>query len=149
MSKVININAGHNREILDRCPTLKGYAELIALIRKHQKEGEEIKTAVSAAIGECIRRGILRDYLMKQKSEAENMILTEFDQDAYEEMLRDEGRAEGHTQGKAEGKAEGKTEGMILSLQAVRLLSEGKSVPETAKETGMPEKDIEALAKYL
>ena len=128
-AKVININAGHNREILDRCPTLKGYAELIALIRKHQREGSEIKTAVSAAIGECIRRGILKEYLMKQKSEAENMILTEFDQDAYEKMLKDEERAR--------------------SLQAVHLLSEGKSVSETAKDTGLPEKDVEALARYL
>ena len=144
-AKVININAGHNREILDRCPTLKGYAELIALIRKHQREGSEIKTAVSAAIGECIQRGILKEYLMKQKSEAENMILTEFDQDAYEEMLR----SEGEMKGRAEGRAEGETRGMSLSLQAVHLLREGKSVSEIAKDTGMPEKDIEALAKYL
>ena len=141
IAKVININAGHNREILERCPTLKGYVELIALIRKHQKEGAEIKEAVSAAIGECIRKGILRDYLMKQKSEAENMILTEFDQDAYEEMLRAEGEMN--------GKSMGKTEGVKLSLQAVRLLSEGKRVKEISEKTGMSEKDIEALAKYL
>ena len=89
------------------------------------------------AISECIKRGILKEYLTKQKSEAENMILTEFDQDAYEEMIKDEGRAEGEEKG------------VLRSLQAVQLLKAGKSVQETAKETGMQEKDVEALAKFL
>ena len=156
-AKVININAGYSKEVLERCPALKGYAELIALIRKYRKSGMQLEEAVSAAVSECIKRDILKEYLTKQKSEAENMILTEFDQDAYEEMIKDEARTEGKIKGKAEGKAEGilegtqkgKAEGVMQSLQAVQLLKAGKSIQETAKETGMQEKDIEALAKFL
>ena len=160
-AKVININAGHSPEVLERCPVLKGYAELIALIREYQRNGMQIEAAVSAAVSECIKRGILREYLTKQKSEATNMILTEFDQDAYEEMLKEESRAEGKAEGilegisrgKAdgilEGMQKGKAEGITQSLQAVQLLREGKSVHETALSTGMQEEDVEALAGLL
>ena len=140
-AKVININAGHSPEVLERCPTLKGYAELIALIREKSKSGMRFEEAVSAAVSECIKRGILKEYLTKQKSEATNMILTEFDQDAYEEMLKDEARAEGMQKGKAEG--------VMQSLQAVQMLREGKSIRETALSTGMQEEDVEELAKFL
>ena len=132
-AKVININAGHSKEVLERCPALKGYAELIALIREYQREGMQLEEAVSAAVSECIRRGILKEYLTKQKSEATNMILTEFDQDAYEEMLKEEGEEKG----------------VLRSLQAVQLLKAGKSVQETAQETGMQEKYVETLSKFL
>ena len=156
-AKVININAGHSPEVLERCPVLKGYAKLIALIREYQRDGMQLEAAVSAAVSECIKRDILKEYLTKQRSEATNMILTEFDQDAYEEMIKDEARAEGieegtkigKAEGKIEGKAEGKAEGVMQSLQAVRLLRAGKSVREIVQETGMQEEDIEALAKFL
>ena len=150
-AKVININAGHSIEILERCPALKGYAELIALIREHRKSGMSLEEAVSAAVSECIRRGILKEYLTKQKSEATNMILTDFDQDAYEEMLKEESRAEGIEkgieQGIEKGIAKGKAEGLQLALDAVRLLNAGKSVDEVSEKTGISEKDIEALKK--
>lgn len=136
-AKMININAGHNQEIMERCPTLKGYAELIALIRKYQENGMQIETAVSAAVGECIERGILKEYLTKQKYEAENMILTEFDKDAYEEMLKEESRAEG------------KAEGLQLALEAVRLLNAGKNIKEISEKTGLSEEDIKALKDSL
>lgn len=105
----------------------------------------QIERAVSAAINECIKHNILKEYLTKQKSEATNMILTEFDQDAYEEMLKDEGRTEGILEGTQKGKAEG----VLQSLQAVRLLREGKSISEISQETGMQVKDIEALSQLL
>ena len=148
-AKVININAGHSIEVLERCPTLKGYAELIALIREHRKSGMQLEEAVSVAVSECIKRGILKEYLTKQKSEAENMILTEFDQDAYEEMLKEESRAQGKAEGILEGTEKGEERGILQSLQAVRLLKGGKNIHEIALETGMQEEDIKALSQFL
>ena len=128
-AKVININAGHSKEVLERCPALKGYAELIALIREYQREGMQIEAAVSAAVSECIKRGILKEYLTKQKSEAENMILTEFDQDAYEDMLKEEARDE--------------------MLQAVQLLRSGQSSETVAAATKLPVEKIRELRQVL
>ena len=42
---MININAGYNQELLEQCEPLKGYAELIHLIRLEQAKGKSILEA--------------------------------------------------------------------------------------------------------
>ena len=39
---MLNINVGHNQELLDTCPTLKGYALLVQYIREFQTKGSEL-----------------------------------------------------------------------------------------------------------
>ena len=45
--------------------------------------------------------GYLVDYLNKIEAEAKDMLLTEFNEKAYEEVVREEGRAEGRAEGEA------------------------------------------------
>ena len=44
--------------------------------------------------------GYLVDYLNKIEAEAKAMLLTEFNEKAYEEVVREEGRAEGRAEGR-------------------------------------------------
>ena len=99
--KMININHDSHHEILDRCPVLKEYSQFIEEIRIHQRNKEH--RPYRRAIQECIRKGILKDYLMRRGSEVENMLLAEYDYETdiavQREEAREEGREEGHKEG--------------------------------------------------
>ncbi|MDO4266547.1 MAG: hypothetical protein Q4C63_08840, partial [Eubacteriales bacterium] len=64
--------------------------------------------------------------LRKRRQEVKDMILTEFDKDAYEAMIREEGREEGMREGHTAGVQDGK----FISLQ--NLIENG-----IAEEEGM------------
>ncbi len=92
---MLNINAGHNQELLDSCPALKGYALLVQYTREYQANGSELKEAVEQAIDRCIQENHLKSYLLKKKAEVSLMLLTEFNQEAFSRVIRNEGVEEG------------------------------------------------------
>ena len=92
---MININAGYNQELLEQCEPLKGYAELIRLIRLEQAKGKSILEAAETAVDICIEKGFLRDYLIQHKAEVTGMILTEYNEKLREKTLHEEGMEEG------------------------------------------------------
>lgn len=92
---MLNINFGHNKELMDKCRKLKEYAVFIATIRKYQETGIETETAIQLAMDECIRNDILAEILRKEKVIVMNSILTEFDEQAYAEGLREDGLRQG------------------------------------------------------
>ena len=96
---MLNINVGHNQELLDTCPTLKGYALLVQYIREFQTKGSELKEAVEKAIDRCIQENHLKSYLLKKKAEVSLMLLTEFNQEAFARAIRNEGVEEGIEKG--------------------------------------------------
>ena len=104
---MININTPHNMELMDKCPTLKEYATLVSYTRENKAKGMKNEEAVDKAVRRCINEGILKDYLLKKRSEAVRMFLTEFDEDTWRESMREEGREEGEAIGEARGKVEG------------------------------------------
>ena len=136
---MLNINAGHNRELLKRCPALEGYALLVSYTREFQKEEHDLKKAVEKAINRCIQENYLKNYLLKKKAEVSLMLLTEFNQEAFAQAMRtegwEEGRAEGLSEGRAEGRTEGRTEGETrVNLLNSRLISE-KRFDDLARAT--------------
>ena len=58
------------------------------MIRKYQETGDE--DAYEHAIKECIRKGILADYLTKRGSEVVNMLVAEYDYKMDMEVQREE-----------------------------------------------------------
>ena len=108
IARFININYGHNQELMNSCKRLHDYSYFIACVRKFLREGFGQKEAIARAIDECIENEILEDVLLKHRAEVENMFLTTFDKKMYEEALRSDARREGHAEGHAEGLAEGR-----------------------------------------
>ncbi len=86
-ARVLNINSGHNRELMERSRKLYEYAYLIGAIRTGLAEGKTLRAATDTAVKDCIDQGILRDFLLKHQAEVTNMILEEFD---LEQHLRNE-----------------------------------------------------------
>ena len=69
---MLNINAGHNPELMNASRTLADYAAYTSRVRRYAKE-QSIEEAVENAITECIREGILAEFLMKNRAEAKRM----------------------------------------------------------------------------
>ncbi len=67
--KIININNGQSNSILDNCKTLREYSQFVAAIRNNRKT-MSIEDAVVSAVDECIKQGILREFLLKNKARA-------------------------------------------------------------------------------
>lgn len=86
--KMININPDQHHEILEKCPVLAEYSQFVEVVRKHQESGEE--QALQNAVEECIKRGILSEYLRKKGSEAVNMLIAEYDYDMDIKVQRKE-----------------------------------------------------------
>lgn len=91
--KVININPDKHHDILEKCQVLKEYGQFIDMIRKYQDGGGE--EPYKCAVEECIRCGILADYLRKKGSEVTNMLIAEYDYDMDIEVQREEAFEDG------------------------------------------------------
>lgn len=129
---MLNVNSGHNKELMDSCKTLREYAEYTARVRNYARE-MSLESAVERAITECIAEGILADFLRKNKAEAKKMSIYEYDQEKHirqeREAAREDGLEEGRKEGRKEGREEGREEGKKL---AVEMLCELGVAKETA-----------------
>ncbi|MCM1387155.1 MAG: Rpn family recombination-promoting nuclease/putative transposase [Bacillus sp. (in: Bacteria)] len=93
--RMLNINYGHQKELMEKCKVLREYAEFVDIARHYAKAEETLQKALNAAINYCISHHILEDFLKKYRAEVLGMLLEEFDVDKYERTLREEGREEG------------------------------------------------------
>lgn len=83
----LNINEGHNKELMEQCQTLKEYAQYVHCVRKYAKE-LELSEAVEHAVDECIQKGILSEFLRANKAEVISMSIFEYDKEEEERKLR-------------------------------------------------------------
>ena len=67
---------------MKKCKKLGEYAQFIATIRGYLEEKCPIEEAVSRAMDECIRNGVLEEILRNHREEVRSMILTEYDEQA-------------------------------------------------------------------
>ena len=87
---ILNINSGHNRELMEKCQRLQEYAEFIQEIRKNLQKGMTLEKALGQAIEYCLKHGILADILQRSQAEVRSMLLEEYDEKAEREYLRNE-----------------------------------------------------------
>jgi hypothetical protein len=87
--RVYNINRGRNQELLGRSARLAGYAEFVARVRENEQTMPRDE-AITEAVRQCIRQGILADFLGEHGSEVMNMLLEEWNWDEAKEVWREE-----------------------------------------------------------
>ncbi len=97
--RILNINRGHNKLLMEKCRVLEEYSQFVATTRESMLEENDIQTALNRAVDNCIERGILKEFLLKNRSEVLGMLLEEFDAEKYEKTIRSEGREEGRKEG--------------------------------------------------
>ena len=102
---MLNINKGHNQELMNACHTLRDYSEYVARIRTYSAE-MPLTDAVEKAITECIHENILRDFLLQNRAEAKAMSIYEYDEEKTLRMFREEGYEDGERNGKIQATIE-------------------------------------------
>lgn len=97
--RMININHGYNKLLMDKCRVLEGYSQMAAATRKYMVAEADVQTALNRAVDYCIENGILKGILLKNRTEVLGMLLEEFDAKKYERTIREEGREIGLEEG--------------------------------------------------
>jgi len=127
---MLNINWGHNQELMEHCKRLQEYSQCIATIREYGKTYADREEGVTKAVDRCIEKGWLADILSKNKAEVITLFLTEFDEQAYHKMERKEAREDGWKDGLKEGLKKG---GGFRIVHIARIkFQKGTSAEDTA-----------------
>lgn len=92
---MLNINYGHNQELMKHCRRLEEYSIFVQCVREYIQSEPSVKDALEKAIDTCINQDVLADFLKKHRAEVTNMILTTYDKDLYEKTLKENAREEG------------------------------------------------------
>ena len=107
---MLNINYGHNQELMKHCRRLEEYSIFVQCVREYIQSEPSVEDALEKAIDTCINQDVLADFLKKHRAEVTNMILTTYDKDLYEKTLKEDAREEGREEGLMEGRAETRAE---------------------------------------
>ena len=99
---MLNINYGHNQELMKHCRRLEEYSIFVQCVREYIQSEPSVEDALEKAIDTCIHQDVLADFLKKHRAEVTNMILTTYDKDLYEKTLKEDAREEGREEIRAE-----------------------------------------------
>ena len=125
-----NLNSGKNDILLDKCRTLSDYMVFVNKVKENRRNGLDKTVAVDKAVTDCIAGNILRNVLLKHRSEVASMVLTEFNEEVYKKGI--------YSEGFSDGKAEGKAAGVFSLVQKGRITLE-----DAAEELNIPVSEIE------
>ena len=92
--RVLNINFGHNRELMEKCQRLRQYSELVAIVRDYLEKGMDKEEAMRKAWEEGMKRGLLTDILSRNGTEVIAMLLKEYDLEEAKEYWKKEAAEE-------------------------------------------------------
>ena len=151
---MLNINLGKNKKLLEQCQTLKEYAIYVKKVRTYAKS-MKVEEAVDRAVRECINEGILREFLLRNRKEAVEMSIFEYDEEAVFEIVRkdeyEKGLQEGLEKGIEKGIEEGREEGFSAGKAdaILELLEDIGTIPEEIRERIHNEKDSKVLNGWL
>ena len=138
---VININPGYNRELLDKCESLRGDMAFVEKARNKKASGIKLEQAVRQAVDECISEGVLDGFFKRHSEEVIEMGIYEFDQELHDQVLLEDGEAIGLEKGKAIGREEGVKQAFLVFQKVQGGETDSKIIAEslgcTLKEVEM------------
>ena len=135
----LNVNAGKNEAIVNRCRHLAQYSAFIAKVREYESKGNSLQEAVKKAVVYCRDHAILKELLEEHASEVLNMLTTEWNLDDAKKVWFEDGFEEGMEEGMEKGREERDYE------IARNLKTRGHPVAEIAEITGLSLEKIERL----
>ena len=161
MAVMYNVNRSHNKALMEASRTLRDYAEYVYRVRKYAEE-TTLEEAVERAITECIREGILKDFLEKHRAEAKSVSIFEYDEEEHMRQEREQfwnkGMREGRRQGIQEGIQRGLEMGKAQLMQSEqkllwnpvqKKLEKGKSISQIAEELESTEEEIQKVIERI
>ena len=127
---LLNISGSNNQKLKEACRTLGEYAIYTDRIRSYTEE-MELPEAVDRAMDECIREGVLKDFLMEHRAEARAMSIFEYDQERHMQQEREAGIEKGKEQ--------------LLRRQVQKKLDKGMNISDIAEALEETEERIREI----
>ena len=138
---VYNINPGHR--LPGCCRPLEDYSQFVSAYRDRiTSVGAE--QAANEAL-DSLPEGEVKNYILSQKGEVIDMLLTEYDEEETLKVVAEDARAEGQRKGEAIGMAKG--EDRLASLVSAMVQS-GADQEAILKASTDPEYRKEMYARY-
>ena len=104
---VLNINKGYNTWLREKCKTLHEYMLYVEKVRYYRNVLKyPLKQAVEIAIDECIKEGILAEFLSRNRAEAVMFSINEHNEEREWQKLRESEREYGIEIGIERGREE-------------------------------------------
>ena len=132
------------REQLEKCRRLEEYSEFVSRIYDALSKGMSLKRAIETAMDSCIEEGILKEVLIRQRTEVMHMLLTEFDEKKYKRSVYQDGYEDGVREGEISGFTKGRED--ALRDLARKKAAQGKDMTAIAAEL---ETDIPTVERLL
>ena len=92
---MLNINYGHNKELLDACKPLYEYSWFIDRIRSEKPKRDSLGDAVDIAIKDMPDDFMIKSFLLKNQEEVKTMCITEYNEEEVMDIRFEEGKEEG------------------------------------------------------
>lgn len=125
---------------------MKEYMFLVNKIRRYTDEYKDINQAVEQAVTECIEENILADFLRKNRVEAIEMCIFEYDDKREKELIRKAEYAEGMKEGERIGREAGKKEEAERIFKIYQLFRANYTENQIKEKLGM---NVEEVRKIL
>ena len=92
---VININAGSNNGLMQKCRELKDYVFFVENVKANEKAGLTRDDAIREAVSYCMKHNVMADYLEERSREVFSMFNWEWNEDEAREAWREEAMEKG------------------------------------------------------
>ena len=122
----LNVNEGHNKDIMDACKSLKGYSIFVGKVRKYRKEyiskynsshstplnvladassimKNIVSAAVDRAINECIDEDVLRKFFTEYRKEVREVAILEYSAEKHLQYEKEDSYNAGFDNGYSSG----------------------------------------------
>jgi predicted transposase/invertase (TIGR01784 family) len=140
--KVIDIRYNKDSEILEKCPILNEYSRFVYLIETNLKH-MPLEDAISKAVLQCHKEGILTDFLEKYGLEALSMEYRIVTQEEYGDLREQDGIEYGIEIGEKRGIEIGEQRG--IGTVAAKMKAKGMPIEIIKETTGLDDAAIEKL----
>ena len=103
--RMLNINHGHNRELMNACRPLYEYAWFVQRIRELKSDSDDLGVAVGKALEAMPEEYLLKPFLKEHMAEVTNMLSAELQEINAKEMIARANFREGEKRGEKKGLA--------------------------------------------
>lgn len=103
--RMLNINYGRNKELLEACRPLSEYAWFIRRIRQNRQH-HDIETAMDMALNTMPDDYSIKGFLTFHRSEVNKMLAKDLSEDEIRELFMEDGRKEGRAEERTKTEAE-------------------------------------------
>ena len=145
---VININPKCNEPLQKNCKALYDYIRYVYRIKDNRKSGMDKKAAVSEAMDWAIKEKLLGGFFKEQKEEVTAMSLTEYDEEEFKRVCREDGYEDGLADGLSADIAQGSSQKALEAAENL-LKMNVLTYEQIAQAQGLPLEKVKEIADQL